>query len=426
MATIAVDEDQFVEMFAELKPRLNELQWRLLLGAHARALGYGGRKRIAQLTGAHPDTVARGARELEEGIPEEMEGRVRQAGAGRPLAEDADPQLLPALRALVEPGTRGDPMRPLLWTTESTQTLADRLSADGHPVSADTVGRLLKDKLAYSLQGNSKTIEGSQHPDRDAQFRYVNDLVVWCLAAGIPVISIDCKKKELVGNFKNGGREWRPKGDPRRVSDHDFMDKKLGKVAPYGVYDVGANTGWVNAGTDHETSAFAVESVRRWWTSAGSATYPGARQLLITADCGGSNGYNRKLWKVELAQLATELDLEITVVHLPPGASKWNKIEHRLFSAISCNWRGRPLVSHEVILESIRATTTRTGLRVHAELDTGSYPTGIEVPDKVIRQLKEQVIAGHEFHGDWNYTVKPGYRASPDIDTLITTRPKVS
>ena len=243
--------------------------------------------------------------------------------------------------------------------------------------------------------------------------------MTWCLAAGIPVISIDCKKKELVGNFKNGGAEWEPKGSPRQVNDHDFADRQLGKVAPYGIYDVAANSGWVNVGTDHETAAFAVESIRRWWKSAGAQAYPGARQLLITADCGGSNGNRRRLWKVELARLATELGIEITVVHLPPGASKWNKIEHRLFSAISMNWRGRPLESHQVILETIRATTTRTGLRVQAELDTGSYPTGIEVSKKQMKDLEAQVIKAHEFHGDWNYSIAPGYLGldhdTPDI-----------
>jgi Rhodopirellula transposase DDE domain len=280
------------------------------------------------------------------------------------------------------------------------------------------VGRLLKDRLGYSLQGNAKTIEGKQHPDRDAQFRYINDLVTWCLAAGIPVISIDCKKKELVGNFKNGGAEWEPKGSPRQVNDHDFADKQLGKVAPYGIYDVAANSGRVNVGTDHETAAFAVESIRRWWKAAGAPAYPGARQLLITADCGGSNGNRRRLWKVELARLATELGIEITVARLPPGASKWNKIEHRLFSAISMNWRGRPLESHQVILETIRATTTRTGLRVQAELDTGSYPTGIEVSKKQMKDLEGRSSKRTSFTETGITASRPGTSAlipTPDI-----------
>ena len=277
MATVEVDEDRFAAMLAELKPHLDERQWRLTLGAQARALGRGGISRVAALTKLHPDTVSRGARELEQGI--EPGGRVRQAGAGRPSATDLDPGLVDALRKLVEPETRGDPMQPLVWTTKSTGNLAGELGRAGRPVSADTVGRLLKDRLGYSLQGNAKTIEGKQHPDRDAQFRYINDLVTWCLAAGIPVISIDCKKKELVGNFRNGGAEWEPKGSPRQVNDHDFADKQLGKVAPYGIYDVAANSGWVNVGTDHETAAFAVESIRRWWKAAG------ARPTRVPASC---------------------------------------------------------------------------------------------------------------------------------------------
>ena len=272
MATVEVDEDRFAAMLAELKPHLDERQWRLTLGAQARALGRGGISRVAGLTGSHPDTVSRGARELEQGI--EPGGRVRQPGAGRPSATGLDPGLVAALRKLAEPETRGDPMQPLVWTTKSTGTLAGELGRAGRPVSADTVGRLLKDRLGYSLQGNAKTIEGSQHPDRDAQFRYINDLVTWCLAAGIPVISVDCKKKELAGNFNNGGAEWEPEGSPRRVNDHDFADKQLGKVAPYGSCDLAANAGWVNVGTDHETAAFAVESIRRWWQSAGAPAYP--------------------------------------------------------------------------------------------------------------------------------------------------------
>jgi len=416
MATLVVDEDRFVEMLAELKPHLNEQQWRLTLGAHARALGRGGISKVASLTGSHPDTVSRGARELEEGI--EPDGRVRRAGAGRKAMEHVDPELTGELGKLVDPGSRGDPMQPLRWTTKSTQNLADALTAAGRPVSADKVGQLLKDQLGYSLQGNAKTIEGKQHPDRDAQFRYINELVTWCLAAGIPVISVDCKKKEKVGNFANGGAEWEPAGSPRRVLDHDFPTA-AGKVAPYGIYDMAANAGWVNVGTDHETAAFAVASIRRWWYSAGAAVYPGTRQLLVTADCGGANGYRNRAWKKELALLASELDIEITVVHLPPAASKWNKIEHRLFSAISMNWRGRPLETHEVILQTIRATTTKTGLTVQAELDTGTYPTGIKIPARQFRQVKDQALRPHEFHGEWNYSLKPGY--TPEGDTPRNT-----
>ncbi len=404
-------------MLAELKPHLDERQWRLTLGAQARALGRGGISRVAALTRSHPDTVSRGARELEQGI--EPGGRVRQAGAGRPSATGLDPGLVDELRKLVEPQTRGDPMQPLLWTAKSAQNLADERAGQDHAVSADTVGRLLKGRLGYSLQGSAKTIEGRQHPGRDAQFRYINDLVVWCLAAGVPVISIGCKEKELAGNFKNGGAERAPKGSPRQVNDHDFAGKQLGKVAPYGICDLAASAGWVSAGTGHETAAFAAEPIRRWRNSAGAQACPGARQLLITADCGGSDGSRRRRWKVKLARLATELGIEITVAHLPPGASKRNKIGHRLFSAISVNWRGRPLESHEVILETIRATTTRTGLRVQAELDTGSYPAGIKISDKQMKNLNAQVITPHEFHGDWNYSIVPGYPGldydTPDI-----------
>ena len=319
----------------------------------------------------------------------------------------------------MEPETRGDPVQPLVWTAKPTGHLAGELGRAGWPVSADTVGRRLKDRLGYGLQGGAKTLEGGQRPGRGAQFGYINDLVTGCLAAGIPVISIDCRQKELAGDFKNGGAEGEPEGSPRRVNDHGFAGKELGKVAPYGIYDLAANAGWVNVGTGHETAAFAVESIRRWWKSAGAQACPGARQLLITAGCGGSNGSRRRLWKVELAKLATGPGIEITVVHLPAGASKWNKIGHRLFSAISVNWRGRPLESHQVILETIRATTTRTGPRVQAELDTGSYPTGIEVSNKQMKDLTAQVITPHEFHGEWNYSIAPGYLGldhdTPDI-----------
>ena len=318
-------------MLAELKPNLDERQWRLTLGAQARALGRGGIA-VAALTRSHPDTVSRGARELEQGI--EPGGRVRQAGAGRPSATELDPGLVDALRKLVEPETRGDPMQPLVWTTKSTGNLAGELGQGGTSGQRGHRGALLKDRLGYSLQGNAKTIEGKQHPKGDAQFRYINDLVTWCLAAGIPVISIDCKKKELVGNFKNGGAEWEPKGSPRQVNDHDFADRQLGKVAPYGIYDVAANSGWVNVGTDHETAAFAVESIRRWWQSAG-AGLPGCPPAAHHRGLRRFQRRRRRLWKVELARLATELGIEITVVHLPPGASKWKK------SSTGCSPRSR-------------------------------------------------------------------------------------
>jgi Rhodopirellula transposase DDE domain len=396
-------DEALASKLAEIKPFLDERQWRLLLGAEARALGRGGITRVAQAAGADADTVSRGVSDLDQGLP--ADGRIRRRGAGRPAVTTTDPDLMAALNTLVDPDTRGDPQSPLRWTTKSTTKLADELTRAGHPVSPDTVGSLLKAD-GYSLQGNAKTVEGRQHPDRDAQFRHINDQVVAFLAAGDPVISVDCKKKELVGEYKNNGREWRPTGNPRKVNVHDFKGE-LGKAVPYGVYDVGANTGWVNVGTDGDTAQFAVESIRRWWTRIGRHAYPNARRLLVTADSGGSNGARLRLWKVELAALAAQTGLEISVCHLPPGTSKWNRIEHRLFSQISINWRGRPLGSHEVIVETIAATTTRTGLTVDAALDTGSYPTGIKISKKEMDELEAACITRHEFHPEWNYTVCP-------------------
>ena len=406
MGQLVVDEDRFAGMLAEVRPHLNELQWRLLLGAQARSLGRGGIKRVAALAGVHPDTVGRGARELEAGA--EPDNRVRRAGAGRPRAGEVDAGLVPALRRLAGPETRGDPESPLRWTTKSTEKLAGELTSAGHPVSPDTVGRLLKED-GYSLQGNAKTVEGKQHPDRDGQFRFINELAREFQAAGEPVVSVDTKKKELVGNYKNGGREWRPGGGPERVEVHDFKGE-LGRAVPYGVYDLSANAGWVNVGTDGDTGAFAVESIRRWWQKIGQAAYPGATRLLITADAGGSNGSRLRLWKVELARLAEELGLEISVCHFPPGTSKWNRIEHRLFAQISMNWRGRPLTSHEVIVETIAATTTKTGLAVQAALDTGTYHKGIKISDKEMKALEQRSIRRHAFHGEWNYALVPAPR----------------
>jgi hypothetical protein len=388
-------------VLAEVAPVLDERARRLLLGAGARRLGRGGIKLIVAATGAAKDTVGRGAAELEAGIV--ADGRVRVPGAGRKPAEQTDPQLWPALDRLVDPETRGDPMSPLRWTTKSTVKLADELTARGHGVAPTTVARLLKDN-GYSLQGNAKTIEGSQHPDRDAQFRYLNDQVSAFLAADLPVISVDTKKKELVGAYKNGGREYQPTGEPTPTNTYDFIGE-AGKAVPYGVYDVGANTGWVNVGTDADTGVFAVESIRRWWTKIGRPQYPGMNRLLITADGGGSNGSRLRLWKTQLAELAGETGLEITVSHLPPGTSKWNRIEHRMFSAITMNWRGRPLETHEVVVETIAATTTKTGLSIQAELDSNIYPRGIKITDKEMKAFEAAHLQRHEFHGDWNYTV---------------------
>lgn len=343
-----------------------------------------------------------------ESPPELPEGRSRRAGGGRKSALEKDPALAAALDALVDPATRGDPESPLRWTCKSTRMLAAALTAAGHPVSDRTVAALLA-QSGYSLQANAKTTEGTQHPDRDGQFNHLNDAVLGCLASGDPVISVDTKKKELVGaapGYKNNGRDYQPKGRPIRVGVHDFPDPTVPKAVPYGIYDLAANTGWVSVGCDGDTAAFAVETLRRWWTRVGAPTYPGARRLLVCADAGGSNGYRVRLWKLELATLATEIGLPITVCHFPPGTSKWNKIEHRLFSAITGNWRGRPLTSHEVVVELIGATTTRTGLTVHAEVDTNTYPRGLRVSDAEMAAIRPQ-IEPDQFHGEWNYTLRP-------------------
>ena len=339
------------------------------------------------------------------------DGRVRRAGGGRKPVEERDPRLAATLEELVDPATRGDPESPLRWTAKSTAALAEELTGRGHQVSARTVARLLKD-AGYSLQANVKTVEGRQHADRDAQFGYLAGKAGEFLAAGDPVVSVDTKKKELVGNFANGGREWQPAGEPVAVSVHDFPDPAVGKAVPYGVYDIGANTGWVSVGTDHDTAAFAVATLRRWWAQVGKPTYPQARRLLVSADAGGSNGYRLRAWKTELAAFAADTGLAVTVCHLPPGTSKWNKIEHRLFSAITMNWRGRPLESHQVVVDLIGATTTRTGLKVHAELDPAVYPKGVKITD---RQMAALPLTRHDFHGDWNYTLTPNptHRTTP-------------
>lgn len=407
MSVTAETEETLAAKFRVLFPHLDERQRRLLMGAEARVLGHGGIRLVARAAGVAESTVSRGVSDLDAG--EAPLGRSRRPGGGRKRLVDLDSGLRVALLALVEPDMRGDPMSPLRWTTKSTRKLAEELTRQGWQISADTVADALRGE-GFSLQANAKTIEGKQHPDRDAQFRYLNEQVKDHQATGDPVVSVDTKKKELVGLYRNGGREWRPAGEPVQVKTHDFVDREVGKAIPYGIYDVTADTGWVNVGCDHDTAAFAVASIRRWWTSRGAGDYPRARRLLITADAGGSNGYRTRAWKTELAALAAETGLEVTVCHLPPGTSKWNKIEHRLFSHITMNWRGRPLTSHDVIVQSIAATTTRTGLSVHAELDTGTYPTGTQVSDAQITALP---MTRHRFHGDWNYTLHPHHEQPP-------------
>jgi len=394
-----------------LLPQLDERSRRLVLGAVARAAGDGGIGAVATATGASWQTVANGAGELASG-QDAGPGRVRRPGGGRKKLEEHDPQLTAALRELLEASTRGDPMSLITWTTLSVRGVAAELTAAGHPCGKNAVLRILHAE-GFSTQGNSRTVEGRQHPDRDAQFRYISRAAKRYLAAGDPVISIDTKKKEKIGLYARDGAEWRPKGDPRRVRDHDFPDPGGGKAIPYGVYDIGANAGFVNVGTDHDTAAFAAESVRRWWDAIGRDRYPHAARLLVTCDAGGSNGYRARAWKAELARLAAQAGLEITVCHFPPGTSKWNKIEHRLFCHITRTWRARPLTSHDIVVNTIAATTTAAGLTVTAILDAGRYPVGAEVTDAQVKQLEDRVIARHGFHGDWNYTLLAVPRPAP-------------
>jgi transposase len=358
---------------------------------------------VARATGLSLPTVRAGLREVEQGEAEAEKGRIRRAGGGRPRTVDRDATLRSDLDALVEPTSRGDPQSPLRWTTKSIRKLAEELTRQGHKTSHRMVAELLHE-MGYSLQANRKTLEGSSHPDRNAQFEHLNAAVELQLSLGEPVVSVDTKKKELVGPFKNGGRELRPKGEPEKVLVHDFLIPELGRVSPYGVYDVGENAAWVSVGTDHDTSAFAVESIRRWWLHMGTSLYPQAKRLLITADCGGSNGYRVRLWKLELQKLADETGLEMAVCHLPPGTSKWNKIEHRLFSAITQNWRGQPLISHEVVVNLVAATTTKTGLKVRSALDQNAYPAGETVTDAELETLN---LRRAPFHGEWNYSLLP-------------------
>lgn len=396
------DEKTIKKKFEALAPVLNEKTRRLVLGAEARAIGFGGVSLVSKATGIARNTISRGMRELDS--PETIEkDRIRKPGAGRKRLVEKDRALKPDLDKLVEPTTRGDPESPLHWTTQSTRKLAEALKSMGHKISHFTVAALLH-SMGYSLQVNKKTKEGASHPDRNAQFGYINDSVKKQLAAGKPVISVDSKKKELVGDFKNPGREWRPKGQPRRVRIHDFPIKGLGKVTPYGIYELKRNEGWVSVGIDHDTAEFAVESITRWWQRKGCKAYPNARELTITADCGGSNGYRNKLWKYGLQRFANETGLIIRVHHFPPGTSKWNKIEHQLFSFITQNWRGRPLLTHAMIVNMIASTRTSTGLKVDCILDTGKYPTGRKVSDEEFEKIN---IKYDKFHGEWNYIICP-------------------
>jgi Rhodopirellula transposase DDE domain len=401
-------EEAIRRKYQALQAELDERTRRLWAASESLVLGHGGVVTVAKATGLAESTIRSGRQELEQAARSSSRPqgarRVRQPGGGRKPLTAQDPALVAALEALVDPVTRGDPMSPLRWTCKSTRKLAEELTESGHPVSRTTVAQVLE-ALGYSLQGTRKTQEGTTHPDRNAQFEYINQQVHGFQRRGQPVVSVDAKKKELVGEFANAGREYQPTGQPERVRVYDFMDKRLGKANPYGVYDLTANAGWVSVGTDHDTAQFAVETLRRWWYQMGHAAYPQARELLITADGGGSNGSRSRLWKVELQQLADETGLALTVCHFPPGTSKWNKIEHRMFCHITQNWRGRPLISHDVIVNLIANTTTATGLRIHAALDTKAYPTGLKVPKE---QMKELRLQPKRFHGqDWNYTIMP-------------------
>lgn len=388
--------------FELVSPYLDEKTRRLLVAAEAQVLGFGGISLVSRATGVTRDTIRRGIGELQGSVGPQT-GRIRRSGGGRKRTAETDPTLPADLEKLISPTERGDPESPLRWTSKSVRHLAQELKRMGHQTSHQTVAQLLHD-LGYSLQGNRKTIEGSSHPDRDAQFEHINSQAQEYFATSDPVISVDTKKKELVGEYKNGGREWHPQGIAPRVKVHDFADPELGRAVPYGVYDVAGNSAWVSVGVDHDTSSFAVETIRRWWSSMGSERYLDAKRLLITADGGGSNGSRVRLWKLELQALADELGIPIAVSHFPPGTSKWNKIEHRLFSFISQNWRGKPLVSHEVIVNLIASTTTQKGLLVRAQLDTTRYPVGRKVSEQEIAELD---LRRDSFHGEWNYTLFP-------------------
>lgn len=399
----AVREAEIRHRAKSLMGAMDERTRRLWAAAEVKVCGPRSISLVARATGMSRGAIRRGLAELAAPYKDVPAGRIRAPGAGAIPLIVKDPTLKKDLDRLIDPVSRGDPESPLRWTCKSLRNVADALRHRGHKVCPQTVANLLH-SMKFSLQGNRKTQEGSNHPDRNAQFEHINATVTACLAEGQPAISVDTKKKELVGNYKNSGKEWRAKGSPEPVNVHDFPDPVLGKAAPYGVYDITDDSGWVSVGIDHDTAAFAVESIRRWWTLMGQSKYPQACTLLITADCGGSNGARVRLWKAELQKLADETSLEIRVCHFPPGTSKWNKIEHRLFSFISGNWRGRPLTDYQTIVELIAATKTRTGLSVRCELDTGDYPKGVKVTDKEMASLN---ITRHAFHGEWNYTISP-------------------
>jgi hypothetical protein len=403
---IASTIGQIKSRYRSLEPLMDERMRRQWAATEAQTYGWGGVSAVSDATGMSRNTIRRGAAELlarKKKPKATLSTRLREPGGGRKRLTESDPGLLRALELLVDPTTRGDPMSPLRWTCKSTARLAEELTQQSHPIGAWSVGALLRES-GYSLQGNRKTKEGTGHPDRNAQFEHINAAVKRLQKRGQPVISVDTKKKELVGQFKNAGREWQPKGAPEQVDVHDFPDPQLGKVIPYGVYDLSKNEGWVSVGIDHDTAQFAVQAIGRWWKKMGSKRYPAAKELLITADGGGSNGSRCRLWKVALQELANSLSIPIHVCHFPPGTSKWNKIEHRMFCHITQNWRGRPLVSHDVIINLIANTTTQAGLRIRAELDKGAYPIGIKITKAELTELNLKL---EKFHGDWNYTLRP-------------------
>lgn len=404
-----IDAETIRSRFELLSPHLDEKTRRLVMAAEAQAIGFGGISVVARTIGMSRDTIRRGVEEL-QGSAGPPPGGIRRPGGGRKKAADSDPTLKEDLEKLLSPAERGDPQSPLRWTSKSVRHLARELKRMGHRTSHRMVAEMLHD-LGYSLQANRKTLEGSNHPDRDAQFEHINHQAQEYFATSDPVISVDTKKKELVGEFKNGGREWHRKGMAEKVKVHDFPEPELGRAIPYGVYDLAANAGWVSVGVDHDTASFAVETIRRWWKSMGRERYPNAKRLLITADGGGSNSSRVRLWKVELQKLADELGIPVAVSHFPPGTSKWNKIEHRLFSFITQNWRGKPLVSHEVIVNLIASTDTETGLTVRAQLDTAKYPKGRKVSEEEIAEID---LRRDSFHGDWNYAIFPRKKKAPD------------